>query len=65
MEKQVKIVNKNMGGGGGMVYCLGLIGALVYYIQGATSFWEGIIGVLKAVVWPAILIYDLLSFLQA
>jgi len=29
------------GAGGGAVYGLGLIGALVYYVQAATSFWTG------------------------
>jgi len=37
MKKQIEIVHKNVGGGGGAVYGLGLIGALVYYIQNATS----------------------------
>jgi hypothetical protein len=44
-------------GGGSAVYGLGLIGALVYFIGTATSFWVGVLGVLKALVWPAFLIY--------
>lgn len=64
MKEQVKIVNKNVGGGGGAVYGLGLIGALVYFIQHASSFGDGVIGVLKAIVWPAFLIYSLLDFLK-
>ncbi len=52
-------------GGGDAVYGLGLIGALVYYIQAADGFWSGVWGVLKALVWPAFLIYDLLKFLTA
>jgi hypothetical protein len=55
----------NRGGGGGAVYGLGLIGALVYYIQRADGFWNGVLGVLKALVWPAFVIYDLLKFLSA
>lgn len=51
-------------GGGGMVYFLGFIGALVYYIQHATSFWNGCLGVLKALVWPAMLVYRFLGFLM-
>jgi hypothetical protein len=51
------------GGGGGAVYGLGLIGALVYYIQQAHGFWPVVLGVLKALVWPAFVIYDLLKFL--
>ncbi len=58
------MVQKNVGDGGGFAYFLGLIGAAVYYIQQANSSWEGVIGVLKAFVWPAFLIYGLLDFLN-
>lgn len=46
------------------VYGLGFIGALIYFIQYATSFWMGVLGVLKAIVWPAILVYELFRFLK-
>ncbi len=49
------------GGGAGAVYGLAFIGAAVYYIQTAAGFWEGALGVLKALVWPAFLIYKLLG----
>ena len=48
----------------GTIYGLGFIGALVYYIQHATSFWTGMIGFFKALVWPAMLVYKLLVFLK-
>jgi hypothetical protein len=48
---------------GNAVYGLGLIGSAVYYISTATSFWMGILGFLKAIVWPAFLVYGLLKFL--
>ena len=41
----------------GAVYGLGLIGAAVYFISHAAGFWMGVLGVLKAIVWPAFLIY--------
>lgn len=50
--------------GGGAVYGLGLIGSLIYYIQHADSFLNGFIGILKAVVWPAFVVYELLGYLQ-
>ena len=50
-------------GGGNAVYGLGLIGALIYYIRAADGFWPGVLGVLKAIVWPAFLVYDLLRSL--
>ena len=43
--------------GGG--YFLAFIGALVYFIGHASGFWDGVLGVLKAIVWPAVLVYEL------
>ncbi len=48
----------------GALYGLGFIGAAVYYIQNATGFWVGVVGVLKALVWPAFLVYNVLGFLK-
>ncbi|MCX5750772.1 MAG: hypothetical protein NT099_03770 [Candidatus Saganbacteria bacterium] len=48
----------------GMVYFLGFIGALVYYIQHATSFGGGVMGFLQAMVWPAMVVYKLLEMLK-
>ena len=47
------------------IYGLGLIGAAIYYISHATSFWMGAIGFLKALVWPAFLVYEALNVLGA
>jgi len=49
--------------GGGAVYGMGFIGALVFYIQHATSFTVGLIGFLKALVWPAMLVHKALEML--
>jgi len=46
----------------GAVYGLGFIGALIYFISVATGFWAGLLGVLKAAVWPAFLVYEALKF---
>lgn len=51
-------------GAAGAVYGLGLIGAAIYFIQIADTFGQGLIGFLKALVWPAFLVYELLKFLQ-
>ncbi|NUT37543.1 MAG: hypothetical protein HOV79_31250 [Hamadaea sp.] len=53
------------GGGGGALYFVGFIGALVYYIQAADGFWEGVLGVLKSLVWPGFLVYEALKALGA
>ncbi len=62
-EKDRRAWGRRGAGGGDAVYGLGLIGALVYYIQQADGFWSGVLGILKALVWPAFVIYDLLKFL--
>lgn len=51
-------------GASGAVYGLGLIGAAVYYIQHATTFGAGVLGFVKALVWPALLIYRVLTALK-
>ncbi|HUS87440.1 MAG TPA: hypothetical protein VMW76_09380 [Bacteroidales bacterium] len=43
------------------IYGLGFIGAAVYFISHATSFWIGVLGFLKALVWPAFLVYEALK----
>ncbi|MDX9769105.1 MAG: hypothetical protein RBT19_01995 [Tenuifilaceae bacterium] len=52
-------------GPSGAIYGLGLIGAAVYYIGAATTFWTGVLGFLKALVWPAFLVYEALKSLAA
>ena len=51
--QKLKCSCRGPGGAGGAVYGLGLIGALIYFIQSATTFWMGVLGFLKALVWPA------------
>jgi len=46
------------------VYGLGFVGAAIYFIQSATGFWIGVLGVGKAIVWPAFLVYKMLELLQ-
>ena len=55
--------NLDTSGMGGVFYVLGFIGAAVYYISTATSVWMGFLGFLKALVWPAFLVYELLKYL--
>ena len=47
------------------LYGVGLIGAAIYYIGAATSFPMGFLGFLKALVWPAFLVYEALKALGA
>jgi len=50
-------------GASSTVYGLGFVGALIYFISTATGFWVGVLGVLKAIVWPAFIVYELLAYL--
>jgi hypothetical protein len=43
---------------GNAVYGLGLIGALVFFWQQADSFGQYLLAILKALVWPAFLVYE-------
>lgn len=52
------------GGSGSAFYGLGFLGALYYYLTTATSFWMGIVGVLKAIVWPAFFVFEIMKFLK-
>ena len=45
------------------VYGLGLVGAWVYYFTHSATIWIGILGFLKGIVWPAILVYEALKTL--
>ena len=51
--------------GGGAIYGLGILGALVYFWQQADTFWEYVLALLQGVVWPAFLVYEGFSALGA
>ena len=50
--------------GSGAIYGLGMLGALVYFIQHATSFWGGIIGIIEAIFWPGVVVYKVLEMFK-
>ncbi len=58
-------MKKEVSGGAssGAVYGLGLIGAAIYFISHAATFWMGVLGFLKALVWPAIFVYEIFKHL--
>lgn len=49
---------------GNAAYGLGVIGAAIYYISHASGFWIGALGLLKAFVWPAFLVYEVFNYLS-
>ena len=58
------VSKRRMGSAASFVWFLGFVGAAIYYIQHASGFWMVILAILKAFVWPALLVYQLLDFLK-
>ncbi|OGF33661.1 hypothetical protein A2223_00090 [Candidatus Falkowbacteria bacterium RIFOXYA2_FULL_35_8] len=54
----------NNHGASGAVFGLGFVGALIYFMQKADSFWTVILGILKAIIWPVLVVYNLLKYLN-
>ena len=52
--------NGSLGG----FYGMAVIGAAVYYVQHAVTFGAGLLGLVKALFWPAVLMYKLLDLLK-
>ena len=48
----------------GFSYFVAFVASAVYFIQQAETFWMGVLGFLKAIVWPGYLVYYLLEFLN-
>ena len=46
------------------IYGLGVVGALFYFLQNATTFGMVMIGIGKSIFWPAILMFKLLTYLR-
>jgi hypothetical protein len=62
VQYKTKVIHQ--GGASSAVYGFGLIGAWVYFIGHATTFWIGVMGFFKGIVWPALLVYELLKYLH-
>ncbi|MEE9911742.1 MAG: hypothetical protein K4571_08455 [Deltaproteobacteria bacterium] len=59
MEEQMK--EHGLFGG---IYGMAFIGAAIYFIQHATTFWSGVLGFIKAIFWPAFLMYRILEYFK-
>jgi hypothetical protein len=64
MEQKQRRQRPQTASPGEAVYGLGLVGALVWYWQRAQSPGEHAVSVLKALVWPAFLVYGALKALH-
>lgn len=50
--------------GSGAIYGIGVIGVAVYYLQHATTFLAGILGIIKALFWPGVILYKVFELLK-
>ena len=49
--------------GGGVIYCLGIFGAWVYFWQQAEGFLGYLSAIFKGLFWPAYMVYNVFSSL--
>lgn len=61
-DKVVKVVNEK--GALGWVMFTAYIGSAVYFYQLDPTFWGFIVALLKAAVWPAFVLFEVLGLLQ-
>lgn len=57
----ISVTDNSTKHGGNAVYGLGFIGSLIYFLQAADTFWQGLFGIVQAIVWPAYVAYKLLE----
>lgn len=62
-KKPIKVVDQ---GPWGFFHFLAYIGAAIYFISESNGgFWEVVLGLLQAIVWPVYVIYHVLRVLGA
>ena len=64
-KKGSKKVAASTGSPSNAVYGLGMIGSFIYYLHfHSGTFWLVVLAVLKAIVWPAFVVYHLLVLMH-
>ena len=61
-DTTVKVINEH--GPMGWVMFMAYIGAAVYFVQQSSGFWGFIGALLKAAVWPAYVLHEVLVILN-
>ena len=51
--------------GGGAIYALGIFGAWVYFWQLADGFGGHLLAIVQGILWPAWMVYNVLTALHA
>lgn len=61
-DRTVRVGNTSAPFGG--VYLMTVIGAAVYFVGTASGFWGVVLALLKAIVWPAFMVYRALELMN-
>jgi hypothetical protein len=61
VNKHVQTINHS---GGGAVYGMGFLGAVIYYLQHADSIQSALFGFFKAIFWPAFFVYKAIELMK-
>lgn len=56
-------MKKNVSDNAGLsaIYCTGIIGAAFYYVQNSNGLLDAVWGIIKALFWPGVLVYEVLG----
>jgi hypothetical protein len=46
------------------IYCTGIIGAFIYYWQTTIGVGDKILGAIKSLFWPGVLVYEAMQMLK-
>jgi len=64
-ESRYKKTNMIQKSGANGIWFFGFVGALIYFLHmHSGTFWLVVLAFLKALIWPAFLVYHLLLFLK-
>jgi hypothetical protein len=64
-ENNLIKIDRKKDGAVGFTMLLAFVGAAVYFVSQVDGFWNVVVAILKAAVWPAILVYNLLQSFTA
>jgi hypothetical protein len=64
-SENMKNINVKNQGPLGWVFFVAWVGAVVYFVNESTGFWGFILAILKACVWPAYVVHDVLQMIGA
>jgi hypothetical protein len=62
-DKTVRVINDH--GPSGFIFFVAFVGAAVYFVHQSAGFWGFILAILKAMVWPAFVMFHVLQLLGA